>query len=231
MVEAIKTVLIYSGGLDSTSALYEFKDMIKTAVTFDYGSRHNHKELEMARINCNKLGIEHVVIDLKEVFATMNSALLGSEEIPHGHYTDENMKKTVVPFRNGIMLSIATGIADDRGLDAVMIASHAGDHAIYPDCREEFNKAMGQAMMAGTYNTVNLIAPYAIYTKEEVALRGINAGMQPHLTWSCYEGGDTHCGRCATCVERLEALDGLIDLTAYEDSEYWKGVVNAKNNS
>lgn len=205
------TLLIYSGGLDSTSALYMFQDKIGLAVTFNYGSNHNEQETKMAVLNCKKLGIPHKVIHLEEAFSSIHSALLGDGDIPHGHYENESMKATVVPFRNGIMLSVATGIAESNNLTEVMLASHKGDNAVYPDCRPEFNEGMNIAMSMGTYNKVQLVAPFANLDKRELAGMGIEAGMDPELTYSCYEGGEVQCGKCSTCIERLWALGELTD--------------------
>jgi 7-cyano-7-deazaguanine synthase len=204
------TLLSYSGGLDSTSALYVNKDRIAMAVSFNYGSNHNEQEIKMAKYNCDKLGIAHKVIDAREVFKDMTSSLLGDGDIPHGHYEDETMKSTVVPFRNGIMLSILTGIAESNELNCVMLASHKGDNAVYPDCRPEFNKAQADAMKFGTYNQVALVAPFEQLDKKELAQEGIKAGMDPDFTYSCYEGGEVQCGECSTCRERDWAL-GLRD--------------------
>lgn len=204
------TVLSYSGGLDSTSALYINKDEIAMAVSFNYGSRHNEQEIKKAKWNCDKLGIEHVVIDAREVFKNMKSALLGDGDIPHGHYEDETMKATVVPYRNGIMLSILTGIAESNNLKKVMLASHKGDNAVYPDCRPEFNAGQRAAMSMGTYNKIDLIAPFEQLDKKELAQAGIAAGMDTEQTYSCYEGGEIQCGKCSTCRERDWAL-GLRD--------------------
>ena len=145
------SVIIYSGGLDSTTLLYEERERVALAVTFDYGSNHAAREIACARHHCDMLGVEHIVIDLAFVKRYFASSLIsGADAIPDGNYTDENMKSTVVPFRNGIMLSVACGIAESRGLTRVLIANHGGDHAIYPDCRPDFVGAMDAAMRAGT---------------------------------------------------------------------------------
>lgn len=213
----MKAVLIYSGGLDSTTLLYEYKESIALAVSFDYGSKHNEREIAFARINCEKLGVEHIVIPLEFMQKYFRSSLLkGGEDIPEGSYDDSNMQSTVVPFRNGIMLAIAAGLAESRGLDAIMMANHGGDHAIYPDCRPEFVDAFGKAVEAGTYNGVKLLSPYCNITKRDIALRGKALGIDYSLTYSCYKGGEKHCGKCGTCTERKEALEGF-DPTEYED--------------
>lgn len=213
----MKAILIYSGGLDSTTLLYEYREDIALAVSFDYGSKHNEREIEYARKNCRKLGIEHLVIPLEFMQKYFRSSLLkGGEDIPEGSYDDSNMQSTVVPFRNGIMLAIAAGLAESRGLDAIMMANHGGDHAIYPDCRPEFVDAFGKAVEAGTYNGVKLLSPYCDITKRDIALRGKALGIDYSLTYSCYKGGEKHCGKCGTCTERKEALEGF-DPTEYED--------------
>lgn len=213
------SVIIISGGMDSTTLLYDYKDRIALALSFDYGSNHNDRELPFVRLHCARLGIRHIVITLDFMAKLFRSSLLeGADAIPEGHYTDVSMKSTVVPFRNGIMLAIACGMAESEGLRHVMMANHAGDHAIYPDCRSAFVKAFSAAAAAGTYNGVELLAPYTDKTKAEIALRGKALGIDYSETWSCYKGGEHHCGRCGTCVERREALAaaGIEDKTIYE---------------
>lgn len=207
-------VIVLSGGMDSTTLLYDRKDEIALAVTFDYGSRHNAREIECARKNCEMLGVEHVVIPLSFIGQYFKSSLLiGGDEIPEGHYADENMKSTVVPFRNGIMLAVAAGLAESRGLRKVMLANHGGDHAVYPDCRPGFVDAMSKAISEGTYEGIVIDAPYTNITKSDIARIGKRLGMDYSLTYSCYKGGEKHCGKCGTCVERMEALrDAGIDL-------------------
>ena len=212
----MKAVLIYSGGLDSTTLLYEYKADIALAVTFDYGSKHNAREIAYARENCKRLGIKHLVIPLAFIGQYFKSdLLLSGGEIPEGSYADDNMKSTVVPFRNGIMLAIAAGLAESYELDAVMLANHSGDHAIYPDCRPAFIDAFAAAVEAGTYNGVKVVSPYCNIDKRAIALRGKALGLDYSLTYSCYKGGEKHCGKCGTCTERKEALAGF-DLTEYE---------------
>lgn len=201
------TLLVLSGGMDSVTMLYDFRDRIALAVTFQYGSNHNRREARCARVNCERLGVEWLEIDLGFMAANFESSLLsGADAIPEGSYDDDNMRSTVVPFRNGIMLAVAAGLAESRGLKAVMIANHAGDHAIYPDCRPEFVEAMGKAIYAGTFDHLDLKAPYTFMTKNQIARRGKELGVDYSLTYSCYKGGPTHCGKCGTCVERMEAL-------------------------
>ena len=213
-------VIVVSGGMDSTTMLYEFADEIALAVTFDYGAKHGSREIPLAQMHCKRLGIEHIVIKMDFMQRYFRSSLLsGGEDIPEGSYDDENMRSTVVPFRNGIMLSIACGLAESRGLKRLMIANHAGDHAIYPDCRPAFVRAMGEATQEGTYDRIRIDAPYTHLTKGEIARRGKQLGIDYSETWSCYKGGDKHCGKCGTCVERREALSeaGVEDPTVYEE--------------
>ena len=201
------SLLVLSGGMDSTTMLYEYQDRIALALSFHYGSNHNDKELAFAKLHCQRLGIEHIIIPLQFIKEHFNSSLLqGSEAIPEGNYDEQNMKSTVVPFRNGIMLAIAAGMAENRGLQYIMLANHSGDHTIYPDCRPEFVKAMDSAVCAGTWNNVRLLTPYTNITKAEIARHGLQLGINYDETWSCYKGGDKPCGVCGTCREREQAL-------------------------
>ena len=213
------SIIIVSGGLDSITLLYDKAETIALAVSFDYGQNHACKELPFAALHCKRLGIRHIVIPLQFMQQYFKSSLLeGSDKIPEGHYEEENMKSTVVPFRNGIMLSVACGMAESKGLKRVMIANHAGDHAIYPDCTPDFVKAMSAAMSAGTYEKVTVFAPYTNLSKTEIALHGKHLGLDYWHTYSCYKGGVKHCGKCGTCSERREALQqaGIDDRTEYE---------------
>ena len=212
-------VLILSGGMDSVTLLYDYQERISLAVSFDYGSNHNKRELPFAALHCQRLGIEHLIIPLSFMGQYFNSSLLsGDDAIPDGNYAEENMRSTVVPFRNGIMLSVAVGLAESRSLKFVMMANHGGDHTIYPDCRPEFVEAFDAAARAGTYIGVGLLSPYCNLTKGQIAMRGRELGIDYSETWSCYRGGEHHCGRCGTCRERREALAeaGINDNTQYE---------------
>ena len=213
-------VVLISGGMDSVAALYEAhqKYAVVGAVSFNYGSKHNHKEIPFAAWHCQKLEIPHRTIRLEFVDQLFKSDLLQSGgAIPDGHYEEQTMKQTVVPFRNGIMLSIAGGYAESIEANGLVIAAHSGDHAIYPDCREDFMKAMGDAIRLGTYAAVEILRPFIHNTKAEIARRGHELGVDFAQTWSCYKSGDIHCGTCGTCVERREAfqLAGLPDPTIY----------------
>ena len=213
------SVIVVSGGMDSVTLLYEKKDEIALGISFDYGSNHNHNELPLVALHCQRLGIAHVVIPLGFMHQYFKSSLLESgESIPDGSYDEENMKSTVVPFRNGVMLAVAAGIAESNGLTKVLIANHGGDHTIYPDCRPEFIAAMDAAVEAGTFARVRVVAPYTNISKADIARRGRALGIDYAETWSCNKGGDVHCGTCGTCVERKEALReaGIEDNTPYQ---------------
>lgn len=214
------SIIVVSGGMDSITLLYDYKDRIALAVSFDYGSNHNAKELPLAEMHCKRLGIPHITIPLVFMKDYFKSSLLeGAEAIPEGNYDEENMKSTVVPFRNGIMLSVACGLAETHHLKHVMMANHSGDHTIYPDCRLGFVSSMSAAMQAGTYDGVDIVAPYTNITKADIARIGKRLGIDYSETWSCYKGGEHHCGKCGTCRERREALAeaGIDDTTVYDD--------------
>jgi 7-cyano-7-deazaguanine synthase len=201
-------VVILSGGLDSTVLLHHVVDEGGTplAVTFDYGQKHR-KEIAMARLSAEDLNIPHIVLSvpLDTVFSS-SSLLSGGVDIPEGDYTVETQKSTVVPNRNMILLSYAIGIAEDRSIPRVYYGAHRNDRAVYPDCRPEFISALAAAAKAGTYNEVELLAPFMTWTKAQIVLRGHELGVPFGHTWSCYKGGETPCGRCGTCRERREAF-------------------------
>ena len=220
----MKVVVLCSGGMDSVTALYwarQAHDVVAVA-SFDYGAKHNHRELPFAAEHARRLGVRHEIITLDFVNRLFASDLLRSGgAIPEGHYEAANMKQTVVPFRNAIMLSIACGFAESVGANGLVIPAHSGDHAIYPDCREDFMRAMSDAMRLGTYASVGLLRPFIAMHKGRIAAEGARLGVDFTRTWSCYKGGTIHCGRCGTCVERREAFAqaGLRDPTLYESSE------------
>lgn len=210
--------------MDSVTALHwaRREHDVVAALSFDYGAKHNHREIPLAAEHAAQLGVRHEVITLDFVNRLFASDLLQSGgDIPEGHYEAENMKQTVVPFRNAIMLSIACGVAESAGAEGLVIAAHGGDHAIYPDCREDFMRAMGDAMRLGTYAGVQLLRPFIALTKGQIAAEGAKLGVDFARTWSCYKGGAVHCGKCGTCVERREAFAeaGLSDPTFYASTE------------
>ena len=216
----MKKVIILSGGIDSVTALYyEYeKGNELIALSFDYGSKHNDNELNFAKWHCKHLKIKHEIIklDLNKYF---NSSLLRhGQEIPEGSYKDKTMKSTVIPFRNGIMLAFAIGYAENIHAEEVIIGSHAGDHAIYPDCRETFTQAISLAGQLGTYNHVKVVSPFNNLMKWDIVKLGTGLHIPYNLTWSCYRGNKKHCGKCGTCIERKEAFKkaGVEDLTEYE---------------
>jgi len=216
----MKVVVLCSGGMDSVTALYRARrehDVV-ASLSFNYGSKHNPRELPFAAEHAAKLGLRHEVVALDFMNRLFASDLLASGgTIPDGHYEAENMKQTVVPFRNAIMLSVATGFAESVGAEGLVIAAHGGDHAIYPDCREEFMQAMGDTMRLGTYAGIRLLRPFITLSKSQIAAEGVRLGVDFARTWSCYKGGAIHCGTCGTCVERREAFveAGLPDPTEY----------------
>jgi len=219
-----KVVVLLSGGMDSVTVFYDAMQRydVVAALSFDYGAKHNHKEIPFAAWHCEQQGIHHQIITLSFINEIFSSDLLKSGgDIPEGHYEEENMKQTVVPFRNGIMLSIAAGFAESRQAHGLVIAAHAGDHAIYPDCRETFMSAMAAAISNGTYERIDLLRPFIHVTKDAIAKRGTELGIDFSRTWSCYKGEEIHCGRCGTCIERREAfiLAGIDDPTEYTHSD------------
>lgn len=220
----MKVVVLCSGGMDSVTALYwaRAEHDVAAAVSFDYGAKHNHREIPFALEHAQAIGTRHESIALDFVNRLFASDLLKSGgDIPEGHYEAANMKQTVVPFRNAIMLSIACGYAESVGAEGLVIAAHGGDHAIYPDCREDFMRAMGDAMRLGTYAGVQLLRPFITLTKGQIAAEAARLGADLGRTWSCYKGGVIHCGKCGTCVERREAFAqaGLVDPTEYASKE------------
>jgi 7-cyano-7-deazaguanine synthase len=217
----MNVVVLCSGGMDSVTALYwaAREHVVAAAVSFDYGSKHNACELPFAAEHAKRLGVRHEVVRLDFMDRLFASDLLKSGgAIPEGHYAAQNMKQTVVPFRNAIMLSIAVGFAESIAVEGLVIAAHGGDHTIYPDCRESFMSAMGDAMRLGTYAEVKLLRPFIAMDKGAIAAEGARIGVDFSRTWSCYKGGAIHCGKCGTCVERREAFAaaGLTDPTNYE---------------
>jgi 7-cyano-7-deazaguanine synthase len=219
----MKVCVLLSGGMDSVTVFHEAlrTHEVLACLTFDYGAKHNACEIPLARLHAQRHGILHHTVALGCIDRLFKSDLLRSGgAIPDGHYAHESMRQTVVPFRNGIMLAVAAGYAESIGAEGVVIAAHAGDHAIYPDCREPFMHAMGEAMSAGTYAHIRLLRPFIAMNKAAIARRGAALGVDFATTWSCYKGGQIHCGVCGTCLERREAfvLAGLPDPTVYEQT-------------
>lgn len=215
-----KTILIYSGGMDSTVLLYALlrENYTVRCLSIDYGQKHK-KELSAASEICSQLDLEHKVIDLSSIKQLFEqSSLINPEKpIPEGHYEQENMKATVVPNRNMILLSLATAWAISTESQFVSYAAHAGDHAIYPDCRESFAQSINEAMQLCDWHSVQLHRPFVHLTKADICKLGSELEVPFEMTWSCYKGGDLHCGRCSTCIERREAfhLAQVKDPTTY----------------
>ena len=216
----MKTVLIYSGGLDSTVLLYHLLAAGHEvhALSIDYGQRHRC-ELDHAASICKELSVPNPLADLSAIQPLLAGSSLTSPEIEvaEGHYTEESMKSTVVPNRNMILLAIATGHALSIGAEEIAYAAHSGDHAIYPDCRNEFADAMAEAIRLADWSVVELSRPFVDWNKADIVRRGAELGLPFEETWSCYKGGEIHCGRCGTCVERREAFDlaDVADPTTY----------------
>ena len=214
-----KCVLIYSGGMDSFTLLNELlKEWDLYALSFDYGQRHK-KELHYAREYTTELDIPHKIVDLSNLNEFMQgSALTSNIKVPEGHYEEESMKATVVPNRNMIMLSIASAWAISLDAEAVYIGAHAGDHAIYPDCRPEFIAAVSRTVILGNYKQVNILAPYLHLTKGDIARIGKHLNLDYTRAWTCYNGREKACGKCGACQERIEAMEfaGIKDYTEYE---------------
>lgn len=219
----MKTILIYSGGLDSTALLYQLKAEgreVKT-LSINYGQKHI-KELVAARYITSNLGVEHQIVDLSAIRPLLggSSQTDDSVAVPDGHYAEEVMKKTIVSNRNMLMLSVAGAWAISSRYDTIAYAAHAGDHAIYPDCREEFVKPLNEAMQNADWHKVSIERPFISTTKAGIVRVGSKLNVPFAQTWSCYKGGDKHCGTCGTCYERREAFieAGVKDPTPYLDA-------------
>jgi 7-cyano-7-deazaguanine synthase len=266
-----KKLVVLSGGMDSTTLLYKVKKENPFAeiyaLGFDYGQRH-YKELDLAMDTCIDLEVPFRVVELcdgkdneisyLDVFQESSSSLINPEvEVPEGHYAAETMKATVVPNRNMVMASVAAANALSISADSIYLGVHAGDHFIYPDCRQRFIFALDAAIRLGnmgfgglpilmdneellSYGPDDMFVkvPFITWSKEEIAIAALDMGVPLHQTWSCYQGGDIHCGKCGTCVERLEAIDGAIkhwdaqgrhlwDETVYANKDFWKEQINA----
>jgi 7-cyano-7-deazaguanine synthase len=216
-----KAVVIYSGGMDSFTILNKaVKDGLDVyALTFDYGQKHN-KELKYAANVCTELNVHHRIIDITAINQLLQSSSLTSgADIPEGHYEADNMKSTVVPNRNMILLSLAIGYAVDLKADKVFYGAHAGDHAIYPDCRPEFVQKMKDVAAISNYDPVDIVTPYLNNSKIEILAEGLAMGLDYGKSWTCYNGREKACGKCGSCVERLEAFkeNNMSDPLEYEE--------------
>lgn len=274
---------IFSGGLDSTTLVYHLvqQGYEPHLISFNYGQRHK-KELDYAANTAFKLGLQHDIVDLSGITHLISNSALTSKcicnagpafdgpdrdcpqhgehghdevEVPEGHYAEDNMKATVVPNRNMIMLSIAAGVAVNNSYKFLATGVHAGDHPVYPDCRPRFIRTANAAIVVGNEGfgpiptqpeAAELLeyvqAPFLFWTKEDIARRAFELDVPFEDTWSCYKGGEKHCGKCGTCVERLEAIHdasksihgeraagkGFFDNTQYEDTDFWRQAVASK---
>lgn len=232
-----KVLVVYSGGMDSFTLLHHAlqnpSEREVGAISFNYGQRHV-RELECARKVCRNLQIEHTVVDMQGLGALLTgggTSLIpnGDNDVPEGHYAAENMHSTVVPNRNMIMLSIAAGFAAANGYNTLATAVHAGDHHIYPDCRPEFIRSVSDTLRVSQYQEIHMWTPYLTISKGDILRQGLErVGLRAEEyadTWTCYKGGESPCGRCGSCVERLESFHecGAADPLPYADREFWKG--------
>jgi len=271
-------VAIFSGGLDSTTLVYELiiQGHEPHLISFNYGQRHA-KELIFAGNTAFKLGLQHDIVDLTGLTHLISNSALTSQhvdkvgnptfanegssepviDVPEGHYAEDNMKQTVVPNRNMIMLSIAAGVAVNNNYKFVATGVHAGDHAVYPDCRPSFIYAVAKALWEGNEGFAAweqgghgvkedeggiVRAPFLYKSKTDIAKRAFELEVPFEDTWSCYKGGEKHCGKCGTCVERLEAIHdaaralygekasdmGIFDNTQYEDTSFWRQAIASR---
>lgn len=216
-----KVVVIYSGGMDSFTILNSVfqKGYEVYALTFDYGQKHN-KEIDFARAVCTEMKIDHRIIDITAINQLLQSSSLTSDQaIPEGDYALTNMKSTVVPNRNMILLSLAIGYAVDIGANKVYYGAHSGDHSIYPDCRPEFVHAINEVAKIANYKPVEIVTPFLNSSKDEILAAGLKMGLDYGKSWTCYNGRSNACGQCASCLERLEAfaINGAIDPLSYEN--------------
>lgn len=229
-----KTLVVCSGGLDSVTLAYQVaaERQLAGLLSFNYNQRHQ-KEIQFAQLAAKRLGCSHQVIDISNIGALLSSSLTDTNiSVPEGHYSHENMASTVVPNRNAIMLSIAFGLAQSMQANAVGIAVHGGDHFIYPDCRPEFIAAFAhmQTLSLGTDKPIELYAPYLHISKGDIAKQSVKFNVPIDETWSCYKGEEKHCGRCGTCVERLEAIHEAqaTDATEYQDKQFWREAISTE---
>lgn len=203
-----KALIILSGGLDSTVLLHQLlaENYQVQAISFDYGQKHI-RELQCAQFQTKKHNIPHKIIDLSFINQHFQSDLLQSGgKIPEGHYEAENMKATVVPNRNMIMLSIAAGVAISEKIPQLFYGAHAGDHAIYPDCRTEFIEKLKDTLAICDWEPINLQAPFQNLDKTQIVKKGLQLKVDFTQTQTCYNGQEKACGKCGSCTERLEAF-------------------------
>jgi len=223
----IEHVLLFSGGMDSTTLLALVLEQASSkeilCLTATYGSLHEGQEMAAARRVTEHYGVKWETVSLPSyIFGGGESSLLGQAEIPSAEYQDvkiEGPSNTIVPFRNGILTALAVAKAASIGAKRVWSGQHASDHAhwAYPDCSPEFLGAMTAAVYAGTASRVRLATPFVWIEKGGLVAMAAIGKAPLHLTWSCYRGGELHCGTCPTCLERLSAFAsaGYIDPVEY----------------
>jgi 7-cyano-7-deazaguanine synthase len=230
-MEGKKAVVVLSGGMDSAVALYWAiaQGYECETITVFYGQKHKKEIVAASQVAATRRA-PNIMVDasgLQEVLK--GSALTGKGKVPHGHYAEDTMKETVVPNRNMILLSIATARAVQTKAHAVVYGPHAGDHAIYPDCRKQFVDAMAESLALCDYEPIGLLTPFLDMTKADIVTLGVELGVPFDITWTCYEGGRIHCGKCGTCVERREAFEtaGVPDPVEFQDRNAWAQIIHA----
>lgn len=249
-------VIIYSGGMDSYTLLHKIVRLTEAqgeplysihALSFHYGQRHA-RELQAAQAETLKLGIRHTLFEMSSLMGGIlrGSALTDNIAMPEGVYDGENMRQTVVPGRNTMMLSLALAytegliLADEQSVRqhyngklptaehvstaALYYGAHAGDHHIYPDCRPEYIDSIARTFYLATDGKVELKAPFRDIDKRGILAQGLALGLDYHNTWTCYKGGEEACGVCGSCDERLEAFSthGVIDPVPYASRGRWE---------
>lgn len=211
-------LVLLSGGIDSTTALFWSKEKCDThALIFKYPSLHNQKEIDSAMRICRDENITYTLLDMSSMFVGFKSALLKNntesiESIPSDSYNLSSIAKLVVPFRNGIFLSVAAGLAESLGCDEIVLSNHAGDHPLYPDCTKAFIDSMNESILQGSGGLVKICSPFCNWNKREIVRLGINLGINYEKTYSCYKGGEKHCNMCPTCIESNDSFlaNGII---------------------
>ena len=219
-------MVLLSGGVDSATCLGMAVDRCGSenvvALSISYGQKHT-KEIEASQKVAAHYGVEHLYLDLEKIFQYSDCSLLNhsDKEIPQEAYSEQIKKtngapvSTYVPFRNGLFLSSAASIALSKKCDVIYYGAHSDDAAgsAYPDCSDDFNKAMNDAIYIGSGKQVKVEAPFINMTKAQVVKTGLDLHVPYEYTWSCYEGGDKPCGKCGTCIDRAEAfrLNGVAD--------------------
>lgn len=216
----MKAIVILSGGMDSTTLLYDVinQGYDTKALSFNYGQKHK-LELDKARQTTSKLNIPHKIVSLDSLSELAPSALTRSDwNVPEGHFAAPIMKETIVPNRNMVLLALAGAYAIGEKANVLFYGAHAGDHDIYPDCRPEFVKAIQEALGLADWHKLRLEAPYLNINKGDIVKKGLDLNVDYGLTWTCYKGVEPACGKCGSCTERLDAFasNNIEDVIKYE---------------